>query len=185
MTSSETNAQPSVAEKKRPLWHRVLAKEAPFTVAIVLALIGIGYADFAPKASAWYWQALAIVYAILCIVTQWSSATVKKVGRMRLIWTQVLHWGAFLVAMRLAFLPVITENMSSEITGLVLLYTLALSTFLAGIYLHWKISVVGVFLAVGVVAVAYLDQAAMLMVVLAILIVAGFLFWDRITGNKS
>ncbi len=180
MTVQTGDSSPAQAAAKAPFWRRALSREAPYVAMLVMGLIGIGYTDLSPLRSSWYWQALAVVFAILCIATQWSSDNTKRLGRLRLVWTQVLHWGAFLIAMRLAFLPVVSQNMSSETSGLVMLYTLALSTFLAGIYLNWRLLLVGVFLAAGMVAVAYLDQATVLMSLVGIVVVVTFLLWDSL-----
>ncbi len=120
-----------------------------------------------------------MVYGIVCIVTGWSRFGAKDRSRLKLIWTQILHWGAFLLSMQLVFLPVVQQNLDSDITGLVLLHLLALSTFLAGIYLDWRLCVVGAFLAADIVAVAFLDQATILMVLLAAAIVVAFLLWSK------
>jgi hypothetical protein len=151
----------------------------------VLALIGIAYTDIAPTHAAWYWQVLALVYGVLAVVADWSQATARVGGRVRLIWTQILHWGAFLVTMRLLFLPVMQENLNSDVTGLVLLFLLTLSTFLAGIYINLRLCVVAVFLGVGTVSIALLDQASLLMTMLAALSVVGLMLWSRYNSKQD
>jgi hypothetical protein len=82
--------------------------------------------------------------------------------------------------MRLLFLPVMQKNLDADITGLILVYMLAFSTFLAGIYINWRLCVVGGFLGVGVLAVAFVDQASALMTVLAVSVVAAGWLWQRL-----
>jgi hypothetical protein len=89
------------------------------------------------------------------------------------LWGYLRHWGAFLGGMRLLFLPVMQKNLNADITGLILMYMLAFSVFLAGIYTDWRLSVVAIFLGVGVLAVAFVDQASALMVVLAAAVIGG------------
>jgi hypothetical protein len=156
-----------------------LYRELPYIVMLVLALVGIAYTDLVPRVSVWYWQLLAAVFGLICILTEWPRTSAEGRGRMRLIITQVLHWGAFLLAMRLLFLPVMQKNLDAEITGLILVYVLAFSTFLAGIYVNWRLCVLGAFLGVGVVAVAFVDQASALMTVLAVVVVAAAWLWNR------
>ncbi len=183
-TSDEQSSTSPATPPKRGYMEYLSRAEAPYIAMVVLAMIGIGYTDAAPVGSAWYWQVLAIVYGGLCVVTEWSRVAAKGLSKTRLVWTQILHWGAFLVAMRLAFLPVVRENMNSEVSGLILLYALALSTFLAGIYLNWRLIVVGMFLALGMVAIAHLNQATVLMVVLGIAVGVGFVLWDRFSPSS-
>ena len=54
---------------------------------------------------------------------------------MRLIWTQALHWLAFLVAMNSGLLPNVQNMLNSDATGLAILLLLALGTFVAGVHI--------------------------------------------------
>jgi hypothetical protein len=157
----------------------LLHREMPYVVMLVLALVGIAYADLLPAKSLWYWQLLAILYGLIAVLTEWPRLPSEGPERLRLIATQVFHWGAFLLAMQLLFLPVMQKNLNSDITGLVLEYVLALSTFLAGIYINWRLCVVGLFLAIGVPVVAFVDQASALMAVVAITVIAAVWLWQR------
>ena len=60
-----------------------------------------------------------------------------------------------------------------------LLYLLALSTFLAGIYLDWRLGIVGLFLVVSALALAFLDEVALPMAALAVAILVVFALWGR------
>jgi hypothetical protein len=162
-----------------------VARELPYVVMLVLALVGIAYTDLLPMRSEWYWQILAVVFGIICIITEWPRCPSDPKERMRLIVTQVLHWGAFLLAMRLLFLPVMQKNLDAEITGLILVYVLALSTFLAGIYINWRLCVVGGFLGIGVLAVAFVDQASALLTVLAVVVVAAAWLWNHFRSGLA
>ncbi len=98
---------------------------------------------------------------LVCIGSGWPHAHDKKT-RLRLVWTQALHWLAFLVAMNLVLLPNVQRMMDAE--GLAILTLLALGTFTAGFHiLAWQICLVGVIMAVGVPASAWLDRSALLL----------------------
>ena len=159
-----------------------LRREWPYLAMLVLALLGIGYTNLAPRPTADYWQVLVPLFAVICVAGQWRRARDEK-GRWRLIWTQALHWGALLVAMRLMFLPQLQNMMNSDMIGLGILALLALGTFLAGVHAGaWQICVVGVVLALAVPAIATLEQAIflVLLVVLAIAgVVAAFVWYRR------
>ncbi|MEZ5584178.1 MAG: hypothetical protein R3F37_16800 [Candidatus Competibacteraceae bacterium] len=179
MSSADSTSSVAPAGTQPGFIGRFLRREFPYIILIVLALIGIAYTDIAPTRAGLYWQELALVYGVLAVVTDWSQATARVGGRVRLIWTQILHWGAFFVTMRLVFLPVMQENLNSDVTGLVLLFLLTLSTFLAGIYINLRLCVVAVFLGAGAVSIALLDQASLLMTLLAALAVVGLMVWTR------
>jgi hypothetical protein len=157
----------------RSLFSTFLAKELPYIVMLALALVGIAYTDLLPGVSMWYWQVLAVVFGVICIMTEWPRTPGEGRARLQLIVRQALHWGGFLWGMRLLFLPVMQKNLNAEITGLILMYMLAFSTFLAGIYIDWRLSVLAVFLGIGVLAIAFVDQASALMTVLAVVVLGG------------
>jgi len=185
MSSTDSTSSTATTESQPGFIGRFLRREFPYILLIVLALIGIAYTDIAPTRAGLYWQVLALVYGVLAVFTDWSQASARVGGRMRLIWTQILHWGAFFVTMRLVFLPVIQENLNSDVTGLVLLFLLTLSTFLAGIYINLRLCVVAVFLGVGTVSIALLDQASLLMTMLGALAVVGLMLWTRYKAGQE
>jgi hypothetical protein len=160
-------------------------RELPYVVMIVLAVVGVAYTSLLPNVSLVYWQILAIIYCLICIFVEWPRLPGLGRDRLQLIMTQVLHWGAFLLAMRLLFLPTLQKNLTSELTGLVLMYVLALSTFLAGIYINWRLAVVGIFLWFSLVAIAFVALSNVLVVVMGIVVVAGFWLWHRFGGETA
>jgi membrane protein implicated in regulation of membrane protease activity len=84
-----------------------------------------------------------------------------------------------LLVMRLLLVHEVQRLLDSDIAGLLLLYLLALTTFLGGIYLDWRLCVVGIFLGLGAVAIAFLDEAALPMLALAVVIVVVFALWSQ------
>jgi hypothetical protein len=143
----------------------IFVRELPFVLMLLLSFAGIAYTTFAQQSSVLYWQILVPIFAAMCIVTGWSPAYDKR-ERWRLVWTQLLHWGAFLAAMELMFLPGVQRMMNPGANGLSALILLALGSFVAGVHAgSWKIGVVGIVLALGVPAIAWIQQSALLVVV--------------------
>lgn len=92
----------------------------------------------------------------------------------RMVGTQIIHWGLFGVSMQLLFLPDVQRTMESLVVGLVVLYLLAMSTFLVGLYyFSWRLCAVGVFLGIAIPTIALIDEAALLLFGLAVLLIAG------------
>jgi len=162
-----------------------LKRELPYVIMVALAVVGVAYTNLVPGVSLLYWQILAGVYALLCVLIEWPRLGPEPKERLRLVLTQVFHWGAFLLAMRLLFLPTLQKNLTSELTGLILVYVLALSTFLAGIYINWRLAVVGVFLWASLVAIAFVELANALIIVLALLVIAGIWLWNRFEARSQ
>ena len=74
---------------------------------------------------------------------------------MHLVWTQALHWGAVLLAMRLIFVTDVARMMNADASALAVLTVLALGTFTAGVHIAaWRICLVGIVLGVGVPEIA-------------------------------
>ncbi len=157
---------------------RWLLRDLPYAAMLVLAVGGIVLTSFRGPTTYFYWMALAPIYALIVIASGWRQLETGA-ERMRLVVTQVMHWAAFLGAMWLMFLPEVRGVVNDNATSLTLLILLALGTFVAGVHAAvWRISAVGVFLALSVPAVAWVQESAMLLLVGAmLLIVVGAAFW--------
>ena len=123
-------------------------------------------------------MALAPIYGLISIISGWPKLDTGP-ERMKLVTTQALHWLAFLGAMWLMFLPEVRGILNDNATSLTLLILLALGTFVAGVHAGvWRICAVGVFLAVSVPAVAWIQESVMLILVSVLLLLAVALaFW--------
>ena len=153
---------PAISSQSSPeasFWLR----ELPYAAVFVLAIFGIAYNSYSKQSIVGYWQFLALVICVVCIGSGWPHAHDKK-ARLRLAWTQALHWLAFLVAMNVVLLPNVQRMMNADATSLAILTLLALGTFTAGVHiLSWQICLVGVVMAVGVPASAWLERSALLL----------------------
>lgn len=149
-----------------------LAREWPYLMVLILALSGVAYTSFSRTPLTIYWIVLAPCIGIICVVTRWWDAGTRE-ERLRLIWTQALHWIAVLVAMHLMFVAAVSRMMNADASGLAALTVLALGTFTAGVHIRaWRICLVGMVLALGVPAIAWLEQSALLLSLLAVALVA-------------
>jgi hypothetical protein len=155
-------------------------KQSPYILLLILTLVGVGYSSFAEEPTISYWMFLALAYAGLCIASGWNSAT-EQAARLRLIWTQVLHWGAVLVAMNILLLPNVAVMANVDATGQAILLVLAVGTFLAGVHIpSWELRFLGVVMAAAVPALAWLEESALFLVLaLSIFIGIGSLIWLR------
>ena len=156
-----------------------LLRELPYAIMLALALGGIVLTSFRGSTVHLYWMVLAPIYALIVVASGWRNVETGA-ERMRLIVTQALHWLAFLGAMWLMFLPEVRGVVNDNATSLTLLILLALGTFVAGVHAGvWRICAVGVFLALSVPAVAWVQDSAMLLLVGVLLVAAvvGVFWW--------
>jgi len=149
-----------------------LVREWPYFLLLILVLFGVAYTSFSKTAITTYWIILAPCIGIICVMTRWAHAKSRE-QRLRLIWTEVLHWGAVLVAMHLMFVAEVSRMMNTDASALGALTVLALGTFTAGVHIAaWRMCLVGIVLAVGVPAIAWLEQSALLLLLVAVAVVA-------------
>jgi hypothetical protein len=156
-----------------------LMREWPYLLMLIMALFGIAYTSFSQRPMTTYWVVLAPFIGLVCVFARWPELASRE-ERIRLIWTQALHWGAVLLAMRLMFVADVRRMMNADASALALLILLALGTFTAGIHIaQWRICLVGILLGMGVPAIAWLEQSALLVFLIVIVLVAVIapLFW--------
>ena len=158
----------------------LLRRKWPYLVVLLLAILGIAYANFAHQPLNGYWEALAIATGVVCIVTAWPSAP-DRATRFRLVWTQALHWITVLVTMNIVLMPGFQTLLPVQASSLVILMLFAFGTFLAGInLLSWEITLLGLALAGSVPAIVWVKQSALFLLLGAmILVAAGIVFWPR------
>jgi hypothetical protein len=176
MTDSQPTSpasSPSPSSLRAFVW-----AEWPYIAILALAVFGVAWTSVARQPMTYYWLALTPLIGLVCVVSRWKTAQDRE-GRVHLIVTQALHWGAVLLAMELAFVADVNQMMNADARALFILTLLALGTFTAGVHVaSWQICLVGVIFALGVPAIAWLEQTALLLVLAAAIIVAiAVLLW--------
>jgi len=158
-------------------------RELPYAVVWILTVIGVGYTSVSQQTLVAYWEFLAVVIGILCVITGWRYAADRH-ALTRLIITQVLHWLAILGAMNLLLLPTVQLMSNVDATDLSLLMLLALGTFIAGVHtVDWQISLLGLVMALCVPGIAWIERSALIVLVIIVAVIAiGFALWPRLRG---
>jgi hypothetical protein len=171
-----TATPPAGTESRRPsLWVR----ELPFIVVLALTIIGVAYTSISRQPIIVYWEILAPIIGVACIAYGWQRAN-DKAGRVRLISTQVLHWLAFLVVINLVLLPGVQKILPANATGIAIFTLLVLGTFTAGVHvLSWQICLLGLIMALGIPAIAWIENSALIVVLIAAAVIgiAAVVWW--------
>ncbi|ABE64852.1 conserved hypothetical protein (plasmid) [Nitrobacter hamburgensis X14] len=164
----------SVEPGRTSIW----MKELPYSLVLLLTIIGVAYTSFSKQPIAVYWEILAVVIGAICIGTGWPSAGDKD-ARWRLVWTQVLHWCAFLLVMNMMLLPSVQRILNANVTGLAIFTLLALGTFTAGIHVaSWKVCLLGLVMALSIPAIAWIESSALIVVlVVSLALGVGAVLW--------
>ena len=163
-----------------------LTREWPCLLVLLLALFGVAYASFSQTPMTIYWIVLAPLIGAICVITSWRAAESRE-QRLRLVWTQALHWSAVLLAIHLMFVADVSRMMNADARALATLTVLALGTFTAGVHIAaWRICLVGIVLGIGVPAIAWLEQSALLLLLSAVALgaVIAMLFWHDARESK-
>jgi hypothetical protein len=170
-----------------PRQHRsIWLRELPFTIVLILTIAGVAYTTFSKQPIALYWEILAPIIGLVCVGAGWQEAG-DKTGRLRLIVTQALHWGAFLLVMNILLLGSVQRIFTAQTTALAIFTLLALGTFTAGVQvLSWQVCLLGVIMALGVPAVAWIENSALLVtLVVASLIGLAVVLWWHLRGSRA
>lgn len=165
-------------------WGRALIAEAPYLAMLLAGFGGVAYTGASETPNLLYWQIMAPLFGLLCVVAGWHGAAGRG-GRLRLIWTQAAHWAAFLAAMLLMFMPSVRGVVNDNATEIGLLLLLGLGTFVAGLHTgSWRIIAVGAVLGASVPAVAVLQQSALLIagLGLAVVLIGAVFVFARMRG---
>ena len=167
---------------------RILLRDLPYIAMLVLGIGGVAFRSFSGHPMLLYWQILLPLFGVMCVLAGWPAASTSE-QRRSLIWTQALHWAAFMLVTYVLSMQQLRGVLNDNAMALVLLALLALSTFVAGVHARaWRICVIGVVLGLALPAVAWVDQAAILLLLCtAALLLVVFVFWlaGRRTGSAS
>ena len=142
-------------------------RELPFSLVLILTLLGVAYTSLLQQPIMGYWELLAPVIGVVCVGSGWSGANDRN-ARLQLIVTQALHWAAFLLVMNVILLPSVQRILNASATGLAVLMLLALGTFTAGVHvLSWQVCLLGTIMALCVPAAAWIEASALIIVLIA------------------
>jgi hypothetical protein len=160
-------------------------KELPYIAVLALTILGVAYTSMSRQPLIGYWVFLAVATGLVCVTTGWLHIHDPK-ARFRMVWTQALHWLAFLIAMKIVLMPEAQRMLNAPATGLALLMLLALGTFVAGVHVSWQVSVLGIAMALFVPAIAWLAESALFLVLgVVALIGIGITFWWRLSDRHT
>lgn len=143
---------------------------------LALAYLGVAITHVNRDLSHLYWLTMVPVFGTICFVLQWWRARGTEVNRIRLLGTELSHWGGLLIAVELAYTLLNAGGMPRATTGMVTLLLFTLATFLYGVHSDRRFVVVGGFLGISYVVMIYLAEYMWIVLLIAALMVAGAVF---------
>lgn len=137
-------------------------------IMLAIALLGVIVIVFKPIIAYYYWQYSAIAFVIINITLSWHAAT--KHRHLALVAQELVHWLSLMTALLIVSffyrLGITTDFVASTF----ILLTLALGTFLAGIYFDPLLLLVGIILALLSILAAIAIKYTLAIVVFIIII---------------
>ncbi len=158
---------------------KIQIEETILIILLLLSLLGIGITDFSPDDGYGYWIIMVIVFALCAILIAWLQSKKHDVNNFTsILREQFMHWSTSLVVVGGAFLLQKSGQLTETSASLVILLILALATMLDGIRIGWRFSVVGLYLGVSSVVVAYVEDFMWVEILIAIATVVLTIFWE-------
>lgn len=143
-----------------------------FAGMLFLALIGMGLTMSIEQGSCEFWVVLLVVYGGVSVFWAWERAKRNGQPIWKMLRAQVLHWCSVLVVFGILMLFERTEIINRESASNVALLLLALACFLAGVHFDWMFTLLGIVLAIMVIAIGYLEQYIVWLVMTPVIIAA-------------
>jgi hypothetical protein len=176
LTEKTSNAQVQAAVENTGRLRHISYYEWVLIALMTLAVVGIGITYFSPQKSYRYWITMVPVFGGFCLSIEWSRLAGKGQEKWAIVRDQLYHWFATLVAVLLVYLLSSAGKLNTQDTSLIILLLLALSTFLAGIQIGWRLYLIGFFLGVIIVMTAYLKDYLWVLILLGILAILAYVY---------
>lgn len=155
---------------------------------LILAFAAVAWSDVSSDQSRTYWTVVAALFGVSCLVMQWIHGGRSAFGLRPMILTGLL-WLGVVAAVQIVYVFVDSGRFTNEDTGLVNGLVLAVGAYASGLFLQWRVAVVAVALAIGVVIVAFIEQYMLvlgaLVIAAGVVMAVGAYFWARHKGAAA
>ena len=159
-------ASDSVADKKHNRKH-LLLYHLPYAVLYVVAVGLVAMTSHNAAGTSIYWQMFIGLIALVSIAAGWRFVREPGNSVGHYLLKQVLHWGALVLVIRLLYTHNLQDFLNDNQDGFVTIYMIGLTAVLSGIYLDWRMALFGMFLLLSGVGMAWIDNNAMLISLIA------------------
>jgi hypothetical protein len=154
-------------------------EEIAFITLLALAIGGVAVADFSARSGLSYWLVVIPLFGAVSVYSGWRRARAGGENIAAVLFSQLLHWGALILAVYLIYLLERTGRLNREDAGLVALLSLSLTTVLAGIHFDWRLAVLGILLAIGTACAALVEEFFWILLIPAVVAGVVVVVWQR------
>ncbi len=152
---------------------------------LLLSLLGIGLTDAFGKWSRWYWLAMIPIFYGCDLFLEWQTAKDKGIRFISLLTQQVQYWIGLFGAVYLTFFLEQLGSFNNETTGMILMLVLALSIFQTGVTRGWLFQLLGVFLGLCLMVVAYVENYIWAILALSIIVMVAYIYLQAKIGKSK
>lgn len=143
---------------------------------LILSLLGIGLTDAFGAVSKWYWLAMIPIFYGCNLFVEWQGAKEKEIKFTALLLQQIQYCIGLFAAVYLTFFLEQLGSFNNETTGMILMLILALSIFQTGVTTGWLFKLLGIFLGLCLMVVAYVENYIWAILALSIILVVTYFF---------
>lgn len=143
---------------------------------LLLSLLGIGLTDALGEWSKWYWLTMIPFFYVCNLYVEWQAAKDKGIRFMALLGKQIQYWVGLFGAVYLTFFLEGLGSFNNETTGMILMLILALSIFQTGVTTGWLFQLLGIFLGLCLMIVAYVENYTWAILALSIIVLLVYFF---------
>lgn len=165
-----------MSSQAHPPFHYWKVRLYTALLMIALSLLGLIITEVKQEGAWHYWRVLCLLFAIISISLHVFLRRRESISYMGTILHEILHWAGLLLAVCILSLMVDIGILGRFLSSIAVMILLALSTYLAGVYMDVTLIFVGIFLglfALGLSVVsAYLYPA-----LIPIICLGGFALW--------
>lgn len=160
-------------------WKLSTADEIIFYGLIILSLIGAVISQISVDTGRIFWLIMIPIIGIATVYIEWTKVRDEGVRLLTLVRTQLFHWGSLIVAVELVSLLAYFGRINNTAVSAMTLLLLAQVTFLVGVYVDWRFSVVAIFQVLCLIVLAYLETYIWAMLLVAAGIIALGVYFHR------
>lgn len=172
--------EPTVASEQISLEkHSHLIEEVIIISLIILSLIGIAIMNFSPSEGYWYWVLMTPVFGVAAMIISFLQTKRGHHATRQILVEQSLLWFGVLLGLCGTLSILHAGVLDDGNTGLVLLLILSLATYIDGLRIGWRFALVGNFLGLTAVLIAFLENFMWLLYGFAAITIGLTIYLDK------
>lgn len=177
MNNQETNQSVPVLPRRR----QHLLEDVLLVFLILLTMVGIYISNIvtADIDGYLYWMVMIIVFAISAMLISIVQSKHTGTPVKKIVIEQSLHWLGAILALFGVLLLVHARSLTHDSAGLIFLLVLSLATYIDGIRIGWRFGLIGNYLGLAAVVMAYSDKSMWILYATAVFMIIAVFYVDR------